>query len=57
MIGLDAATSGIQEQIRELLADFYTDDSLIQSRDPTFLQFAFDKLASLFKCVGLVTNT
>ena len=40
-----------------LLACFYTDNGLIASRDPDFLQQAFDVLTGLFDRVGLQTNT
>ena len=44
-------------EIRRLLTAFYVDDGVLASRDPTFLQDAFDRLVDLFERVGLRTNT
>ena len=55
--GAEVAADGIGSQIRALLAAFYADDGLVQSRDPAFLQYAFDILVGLFGRVGLRTNT
>ena len=38
-------------------AALYADNGLVQSRDPVFLQEAFNALVALFKRVGLRTNT
>ena len=56
-MGEEVAADGIGAQIRALLAAFYADDGLVQSRDPAFLQYAFDILVGLFGRVGLCTNT
>ena len=57
VLGERVAADGIGVQIRLLLAAFYADDGLVQSRDPEFLQFSFDILVGLFESVGLRTNT
>ena len=57
VMGEEVAADGIGAQIRALLAAFYADDGLVQSRDPAFLQYAFDILVGLFERVGLRTNT
>ena len=57
MLSAEAANNGIGEEVRLLLACFYTDNSLIALRDPDFLQQAFDTLTDLFDWVGLKTNT
>ena len=56
-IGNGAMTVVIGEEIRSFLAAFYADDGLIQSRDPARLQTSLNTLVSLFKRVGLRTNT
>ena len=56
-LGAGAANSDIGDQIRTLLAALYADNNLVQSRDPVFLQEAFDALVALFKRVGLRTDT
>ena len=53
----EVAADGTGAQIRALLAAFYADNGLVQSRDPAFLQYAFDILVGLFERVGLRTNT
>ena len=57
VLGNRVAADGIGTQIRLLLAAFYADNGLVQSRDPEFLQFSFDILVGLFERVGLRTNT
>ena len=57
VLGKRVAADGIETQIRLLLAAFYADDGLVQSRDPEFLRFSFDILVRLFERVGLCTNT
>ena len=56
-MGEEVAADGIGAQIRALLAAFYEDKGLVQSRDPAFLEHAFDILVVLFERVGLRTNT
>ena len=55
-LGDEVAVSGIRDQLRELLAECYANDSLIALRDPVLLQEAFDTLVALFVQVRLVTN-
>ena len=57
VLGEEVAADGIGSHIRVLLAAFYADDGLVQSRDPEFLQYSFDILVGLFERVGLRTNT
>ena len=56
-LGAEVAHLGLGNQIRTLLAVFYADNGLVQSRDPVFLQEAFNALVALFECVGLRTHT
>ena len=57
VLGDRVTADGIGTQIRLLLAAFYANDGLVQSRDPEFLEFSFDILVGLFERVGLRTNT
>ena len=57
ILGDEVAKSGLGGEIRQFLAAFYSDDGLIQSRDPVFPQSSFDILIGLFERVGLRTNT
>ena len=41
---------------RHQSALFYTDDVMVESSDPHWLQWAFDTLVSLLERVGLQTN-
>ena len=50
----DVETLGIRVQEKQVL--FYADDGLTASRDPKWLQEAFDVLVGLFERVGLKTN-
>ena len=45
------------EDIRKLVACFYTDDGLVAARDADTLQKVFDILTGLFGCVGVRINT
>ena len=45
------------DDVRQLFACFYADNSLLAARDPEHLQLAFDLLTDLFDRVGLKTNT
>ena len=54
---MDVTQVGIGEEVILLVACFYVDDVLIASRDPYFLQRAFDLLMELYDSVGLQTNT
>ena len=57
MLGAEAAEHGYGEELRKILAIFYTDDALLASRDPALLQEALDVMVELFERVGLRTNT
>ena len=57
ILGDEVASSGLREEIRQILAALYADVGLIQSRDPVFLQSSFDILIGLFVRVRLWTNT
>ena len=57
VLGEEVARGVVGEEIRRLLTAFYVDDGVLASRDPVFLQDAFDKLVALFDRVGLKTNT
>ena len=54
---MDVTQVGIGEEVILLVVCFYVDDVLIASRDPYFLQRAFDLLMELYDSVGLQTNT
>ena len=41
---------------RHQAALFYTDDGMVASSDPRWLQWAFNALVGLFECVGLQKN-
>ena len=41
---------------RHQAALFYADDGMLASSNPRWLQWAFNDLVSLFKCVGIHTN-
>ena len=45
------------EDVRQIVACFYSDDGLIAARDPSTLQKAVDALVAIFERVGLKTNT
>ncbi len=47
---------GLDNMMDALFAIFYVDDAYIAARDPVFLQWAIDGLASTFERVGLETN-
>ena len=57
LIGDEAASDGLNDAIRLLLAIFYADDGYIASRSKQQLQIAIDLLVDLFERVGLRTNT
>ena len=56
MLGDAVARPEIGVEICRSLANFYTDDGLIKSRDPVLLQSLFTILVELFKWVDLHTN-
>ena len=56
IMSAEVARVGIGEEVRLLLACFYADNGLIASRDPDFLQQAFDILMGLFDRFSLGTN-
>ena len=56
-LGEKAALEGIGQSLATLMAAFYADDGIIQSRCPHRLQYAVNKLVALFERVGLRTNT
>jgi hypothetical protein len=53
LVGDEAASDGLKDAIRLLLAIFYADDGYIASRDKHQLQEAIDVLVDLFDRVGL----
>ena len=56
---LDFGDMGEEEReamLWELFAIFYVDDRYIASRDPDFLQRAFNMLVAIFQRTGLETN-
>ena len=57
VLGNRVAVDGIRTHIRLLLAAFYADNGLVQSRDLEFLQFSFDILVGFFERVELLTKT
>jgi len=57
LVGDEAASTGLKDAIKLLLAIFYADDGYIASRSKEQLQEAIDLLADLFDRVGLCTNT
>ena len=44
------------EEGRQQAALFYADNSMVESSDPRWLQWAFNALVGLFERVGLLTN-
>ena len=54
---LDMEGEELDLTIEALFAIFYVDDVYIAARDPIFLQQAIDILVTIFKRVGLETNT
>ena len=57
LVGNEAASEGLKDAIRLLLAIFYADDGYIASWSKEQLQEAIDLLADFFDRVGLRTNT
>ena len=57
VLGDEATSLGMGENLWRFLAAFYADNGLIQSRDLVLLQSFFDILIGLFDRVGLQTNT
>ena len=57
LVGEEAASEGLKDAIKLLLAIFYADDGYIASRSKEQLQEAIDLLANLFDRVRLRTNT
>ena len=57
VVGDEAASEGLKDAIRILLAIFYADDGYIASRSKQQLQDALEILVDLFERVGLRTNT
>ncbi len=53
----DVAINGIGHQVKDKVVLFHVDDGLLASRDPEWLQQAFNVLVELFERVGLRTNS
>ena len=57
VLGDEATSLGMGENLWRFLAAFHADDGLVQSKDPVLLKSSSDILISLFDRVGLQTNT
>jgi len=55
--GNAVAAQDLEAVIKERLIAFYADDGFLASRDPEWLQQAFNLLIPIFEGVGLKTNT
>ena len=44
------------KEVRHQAALFYTDNGMVASSDPPWIQWAFNAQVGLFECVGLLTN-
>jgi len=56
MLGEEAAHSGLEECVVEILVAFYVNDGQIASCDPVWLQESFDVLIGLFEWIVLFQN-